>query len=119
TSSPESNQKLYIGNIDAKYLYVKLPDETATDNFNFKEKYLKGMDEKPVYFRFLLNMTKSGAVSANSNDYDYVTGYFEIDEGIITPFEANNSIYVAIPMKTTDMEGGVSGNKQVNPISKA
>lgn len=117
---PTTNTKLYkfSGNKDVKYLYVKLPAETDK-NFDFRSKYLKGIENKPIYFRFLMNMTKAGALSTSSNDYDYVTGYFEID-GTTNIFKAPNGfIYAAIPMKTTDMEGGITGTKQVNPITKA
>ncbi|MDO5969778.1 hypothetical protein Q4Q35_08160 [Flavivirga aquimarina] len=120
SGDPEGNTKLYkfSGNNDAKYLYVKLPDETS-DNIDFKAKYLKGIEDKPMYFRFLMNMTKDGAQSTSSKDYDYVTGYFEMDEEV-NVFTADSEIYAAIPMKTTDVEGGAfGGTKQVNPISKA
>ncbi|GAA3591146.1 thrombospondin type 3 repeat-containing protein [Flavivirga amylovorans] len=122
STDPEGNTRLYkfSGNNDAKYLYVKLPDESS-DNIDFKAKYLKGIEDKPMYFRFLMNMTKDGAQSTASKDYDYVTGYFEMDEDV-NVFQPNGTgpIYAAIPMKTTDVEGGAfGGTKQVNPISKA
>ncbi|PKV51939.1 hypothetical protein ATE84_4039 [Aquimarina sp. MAR_2010_214] len=116
------NTRLYkfSGNKDARYLYVKLPSgETATTDADFRSKYLKGIEGKPVYFRFLMNMTKAGALSDTSNDYDYVTGYFEIDGNTNVFTAPNGSVYAAVPMKTTDMEGGITGTKQVNPISKA
>ncbi|MDY8138494.1 thrombospondin type 3 repeat-containing protein [Aquimarina sp. 2201CG5-10] len=127
-ANPESNSRLYkfSGNNDARYLYVKLPSETDAQGVNFNSKYLKGITDKPVYFRFLMNMTKAGALSINNNDFDYVTGYFELETDPLTGkkkevkvFNANNAVYAAIPMQFSDMEGGVSGNKQVNPISKA
>lgn len=124
TTAPEASQLLYKngyntdGKDEAKYLYIKLPNETDA-TFDFKSKYLKDQDEKPVYFRFLMNMTKAGAISTNSNEFDYVTGYFEMDAEV-NVFQVNGAIYAAIPMKTSDMEGGAfGGNKQVNPISKA
>ncbi|MBQ4819096.1 hypothetical protein [Aquimarina sp. MMG016] len=127
SSDPEGNQKLYKSGFfnvfdgDADYLYIKLPEESLISNAVFEQKYLKGIKDKPVYFRFLMNMTKSGAVSENSSNYDYVTGYFEISKNkSANVFEVQNKgIYAAIPMKMTDMEGGVAGTKQVNPISKA
>ncbi len=121
-TDPEADTRLYKfdGNNDAKYLYVKLPDETTTiTSLAFKAKYLKNQEGKPVYFRFLMNMTKSGALSTASEAFDYVTGYFEMDEAV-NVFEANSAIYAAIPMKTADVEGGAfGGTRQVNPISKA
>lgn len=127
---PESKQTLYkisgepIGNNDARYLYVELPNEsTAITVPKFQNKYLKDIANKPIYFRFLMNMTKKGALNSTSNDYDYVTGYFEIAKDLVahplSVFEQNSKIYAAIPMKFTDMEGGLFGGNSVNPISKA
>ncbi|MFI0428881.1 hypothetical protein [Mariniflexile sp. HMF6888] len=120
-TDPESNQFLYNinGVQEAKYLYVELPDETHT-NFDFNTKYLKGQDNKPIYFRFLMNMTRKGALNTSSRDYDYVTGYFEKD-GNVNVFQPNinGPVYAAIPMKWTPMEGGLNGNSDKNPITKA
>ena len=115
----------FNGNNDANYLFVELPDESDTA-FDFNSKYLKNGGDQPIYFRFLMNMTKEGALDINSKDYDYVTGYFELPKdgnGNVTEnptvFNDNGKIYAAIPMKLTDLEGGVSANRDVNPISKA
>lgn len=135
----EQNNKLYTGlslqrnddgsfSDEARYLYIKLPDEQALITpEEFKAKYLKNQLDKPIYFRFLMNMTKRGAVSKSSKDYDYVTGYFEIDESgndrEITIFGGGNNqpVYAAIPMKFWDMEGVLFGlaKPKVNPISLA
>ncbi len=120
TGNAEDNQLLYKfnGNNEATHLYVLLPDETDT-NFDFNAKYLNGIEDKPIYFRFLLNMNKEGAQSTSSNAYDYVTGYFDRG-GDATVFSANSNIYAAIPMQLTNIEGGLYGTQQdVNPISKA
>lgn len=129
SSNPEAEQRLYkAGFNEAKYLYVKLPEETTEPTSEeFISKYFKSGLEKPIYFRFLMNMTKEGALSETSNDYDYVTGYFELPkdgDGNVTEqptvFTANSAVYAAIPMKTSDIEGGAFGGiKEVNPISKA
>lgn len=118
-NAPESNQFLYGVTGEAEYLYVKLPDETD-DSIDFKRKYLKGIENKPVYFRFLMNMTKKGAQSTSSKDYDYVTGYFEMN-GKVNVFKPANqtSVYAAIRMKLTDIEGGLQGGNDINPITKA
>ena len=120
STNPESNQLLYQGIVPSTYLYVKLEDETSVISSEmFKQKYLKNQDGKPIYFRFLVNMTRRGALNAASSDYDYVTGYFEL-EGDVNVFQDGlGDFYAAIPMKTSDMEGGSSGPSQVNPISKA
>ncbi|WP_308993695.1 thrombospondin type 3 repeat-containing protein [Mariniflexile litorale] len=119
SGSPESDHLLYDGSYEAKYLYVKLPEEnTVITPQEFKEKYLKGQDNKPIYFRFLMNMTRKGALNTASRDYDYVTGYFERD-GDVNVFQQNESIYAAIPMQWTPMEGGLNGDVERNPITKA
>ncbi len=126
-------QKLYTnpyrsdGSNDVKYLYVALPEETDT-NFDFDAKYLKGIkaadpaQNKPIYFRFSLNMTQKGALYPESRDYDYVSGYFLMDPALSTSLfkpDANGPVYAAIPMAWVDLEGGVQGMGDVNPISKA
>lgn len=119
--NPENNTLLYKfdGNNDARYLFVALPDETSTlTSTEFKQKYLKDQEGKPIYFRFFMNMTKAGTVGASQTDFDYVTGYFQTD-GDSQVFEYNGNIYAAIPMQLSDMEGGLGGSNQVNPISKA
>ena len=130
-TNPESNQLLYepLTNLEAKYLYVELPDEDFDDtqltNEVFKEKYLKNIEDKPIYFRFLMNMTRKGALNTSSRDYDYVTGYFELDSDIINNpntsliRKANDKVYGVIPMEWTPMEGGLNGNRDKNPITKA
>ncbi len=135
-TNPDAEQRLYKfnGNNDARYLYLRLPDETtAISSEAFKNKYLKQGENQPIYFRFLMNMTKEGALLESSKDYDYVTGYFklasvpddedddrsETDIHDIDVFTANGAVYAALPMRWTKMEGGVSGGRFVNPISKA
>ncbi len=120
SDDPGRNKLLYKNGYDeARYLYVHLPDETDPNGFDFKSKYFKEQEGKPIYFRFLVNMTKAGALSENSNDFDYVTGYFET-EGEVHIFTANGGlVYAAIPMKWPEMEGGINSNRDVNPISKA
>ncbi len=126
-SNPEAEQRLYkAGSFDeADYIYVKLPDENTTiTNNEFKSKYLKGQTDKPIYFRFLMNMTQDGALSDSHKDYDYVTGYFKIKENetpnVFQVGGSSGSIYAAIPMERSKREGGViNSGKMVNPISKA
>lgn len=122
--NPENNDLLYDGPLEAKYLYVELPNEDPNlSNEAFLNKYLKDQDDKPIYFRFLMNMTKKAAKSINNSDFDYVTGYFQLDNDNIQAnnivFESNNKVYAAIPMAYSELEGGVRGGSDVNPISKA
>ncbi len=103
---------LYDSNNHKKYVYVKLRDDDTSTSTEFINRYLGGTTDQPIYFRFLLNMGE-----ANSEAYDYVTGYFEIDE---TQNIIIHNGYAGIPMRTLDKEGGfVSNIKQVNPIAKA
>ncbi|MFD2433835.1 hypothetical protein ACFSO9_09975 [Mesonia maritima] len=106
---------------DAKYLIVELPESSTLSEAEFKEKYLREHYNKPIYFRFLLNMSKEASNTSNSpNDFDYVEGYFKIDTGLsLKTFASNGKFYGAIPMKFSDLEGGINGGKNVNPISKA
>lgn len=109
---------------DAKYLIVELPEapNTTLTGAEFQEKYLGDQFNKPIYFRFMLNMSKDTGKSTfnnDSNDFEYVTGYFLIDSSIPDTFTDGASVYGIIPMQFTDLEGGVNGGKQINPISKA
>ncbi|PIA77208.1 hypothetical protein BFR04_10545 [Gaetbulibacter sp. 4G1] len=128
-ADPESNQLLYKINQDgsesgeATHLYVELPEETlelSTDDF--KKKYLKEQEEKPIYFRFLLNMTPLGGnnnLTPTGDAFDYVTGYFNLNDNLHTFTAANSKIYAAIPMTSIKIGGGLDPNQKVNPISKA
>ncbi|MEP0266065.1 hypothetical protein [Dokdonia sp.] len=125
--SPTNRNKLYNPdnyNEDARYLIVELP-EAEESVFSFRDKYLGGQEHKPIYYRFLSNM-----VVGESQSYDYVSGYFEVDTqaALETTDGTNNRYYLfsnegkhygAIRMKFSDLEGGVNGTKNVNPISKA
>ncbi|QXP58411.1 hypothetical protein [Olleya sp. HaHaR_3_96] len=125
STNPEGNQKLYntlLPESDATHLYVELQDETISDmpsESEFVEKYLKGIENKPMYFRFLMNMTKKGAKLKSMSDFDYVTGYFQLGSDYKV-FGKNDKVYAAIPMKHTNMEGGlILPGEDVNPITKA
>lgn len=112
-SNDIGNNVLYSGGIHAHYVIVKL--DQACTNASFYEKYLKELRDKNVYFRFLLNMTDPN--NENSDKYDYVTGYLDLDvnsNNIIDPgfncFDIGDNHYAAIKIK---MSSGT------NPISKA
>jgi len=113
------------------YIYVEL-DHKIEESGNtsmaqtFFNKYLKtiGDDENPIYFRFLLNMVNPDPKPGiNETDkYDYVTGYMQLDKKNIDAYafnEFNGKQYVAIPLKKVRKEDGFNGDKTVNPISKA
>ncbi len=117
----ENNNQLYGGlGGSARYVVVEVPNTPGltTDEQvrnDFIEHYLGDHYDKPIYFKYLLNMT-----NANAYEYDYVTGYFNIDKAAsIGVINKNGKRYVALPMALTNLEGGVSGSSNVNPISKA
>lgn len=104
------------GTNHAKYLYVELGNADAVDPIeaesNFKKVYLQDSIGRPVYFRFLLNMTE--------NRSDFVSGYFLINQSKNINVEVQaGKTYAAIPLKSLTRDGGVSGSGNVNPISKA
>ena len=121
TAAGLNNTTLYNGGLHAKYLYVDLGAEKdpvtqernpTTTVAEFKKRYLSQQENKPVYFRFLLNMTDEAWQK------DYVSGYFYVD-GNVQILPQTGTTYAAIPMKSLNMEGGISGGSDVNPISKA
>ena len=117
-----TTQSLYDNDGHHKYLYVQLSDGAlpdVPDGQAFRDSYLKGYEDEPIFFRFLLNMKKNTA-----SLYDYVEGYFLIDQdriGDINVFQHPDSdaTYVALPMEFLDLEGISNNGQSVNPISKA
>lgn len=91
-----------------RYIYVKVANEGMSSS-DFKDKYLAENINKPIYFKFLLNM--------NDHKSDYVSGYFEIDQNL--PINVNDSGVAAIPLRFLRKDGGLTANQEVNPISKA
>lgn len=117
--SPGTDQELNANELyntgSKKYIYVDLgvlDDSTPIPDENtFKKHYLSENEGKPIYFKFLLNM-------ASGDMYDYVTGYFEVNDHFKV-FEHGSHTYVSIPLKFLPRDGGISGGTLVNPISKA
>ncbi|MDY8138480.1 hypothetical protein [Aquimarina sp. 2201CG5-10] len=102
----------------AEYIFAKLSDDVLPlSEQEFKDRYLGDQIDKPIQFRFLLQM-----VAGQSEQFDYVSGYFEIDQDIPIKIvsESGRGTYAAIPMKKLKREGGlINSNKDVNPITKA
>lgn len=126
-NSGNASNKLYesivslgnnINNENKEYVWVEVDDHfESTDEAIevFKEAYLGDLIDKPIYFRFLLNMNKRVA-----HNYDYVTGYFEVNKQ--KTFKAKiaaDHTSVGIPIKLRKLEGGVRGGDLVNPIAKS
>lgn len=108
------------------YLYVQVPDETYEDlsSDEYKEMFLSNLEDNILQFRFFVNMTKAGgngSGSVNGLPFEYISGYAELDMtrecGMY--MDANDSKFLSVPIKTVNIEGGVTPNQQVNPISKA
>ncbi len=101
------------------HLYVEIPSEVTEDQF--RNKMIAPLIDQPVYFRFLLNIRKEGALGSIKNDasFDYVTGYLFIDTlESCTVFSNNNKKYAAIPIQKSSIEGRHQ-DQDINPISKA
>ncbi|SED04705.1 hypothetical protein SAMN04489761_4092 [Tenacibaculum sp. MAR_2009_124] len=111
TSSEITNNTLYNNNQENKYIYVKIPEA-------FKNKevadFIGGLEEEPIYFKFLLNMTKTYVYQ-----YDYVSGYLHLDDSrSVLKFTDNTDEYLSIPMRFLRLDGK-EGDPPINPISKA
>jgi hypothetical protein len=100
----------------SKYLYIKLDKPVGLQEFN--DKYIKQLQSKPIYFRFLVNMSDPNPLpGANTTDkYDYVTGYLNLDNDIKI-FDGGTT--VAIKIKSVNKGDGLNAGSDVNPISKA
>jgi len=74
-----SSENLYNGNTHTNYVYVQIKDYEDQDysEEDFQNDYLEENINKPIYFRTLLNMVKN-----SSSQYDYVSGYFEINRNL-------------------------------------
>jgi len=118
--------------LEARFLYIKLPEEDNAITWTaFEEKYLADIfsyQKGLVQFRFLLNMNKEGGLDGsgwdNDGTFDYVSGYFELlHKGSIFTYDADNDgtdeTYASVRTKLVDLEGGVSGGADVNPIAKS
>jgi hypothetical protein len=88
------------------WMFVNLRQKVA-DASAFYNQYLKGIDQ--LYFRTKVDVTNSG-------DYEYVTGYGEIDDYDLI---INGNEYIgAIKLKSVGIKDNNQGD-QVNPIPKA
>ncbi|UMY66244.1 MULTISPECIES: hypothetical protein [unclassified Flavobacterium] len=107
-----SSTSLYTSSGHKKYIVVKLPPQVGLTPNQVVERYTKGLDKENVYFNFLVNMTDS--------DYDYVSGYFKMENnknGLHPEYQSSSGL-LFIPMKMIDKEGG-NGTGDSSPISVA
>jgi len=130
-----------VANGPKRYLYIAVDDNsslTATD-------YLEDLEEAPIYFRFLMNLTQMGgghvvggtasAVSEDIAKYDYVTGYLQYRSTDFNTdgYDGNAAIFdgpsgsgyriLSLPVEVVKKEGGLFNSSgltnNVHPISKA
>ncbi|WP_422103848.1 hypothetical protein [Winogradskyella sp.] len=124
-----ADHRLYGDDVlDNNYIAIQLlePLESYANNESldnqideFIGKYLGEHIDKPIYYKFLLNMETGSSCSK-----DYVEGYFNVatPETPDIRLHDNHPDYghiALIRIETQDIEGGVNGNRQVNPIAKA
>jgi hypothetical protein len=106
--------QLYNGGNHRKWLAIELPQTPTLTSQEFRELYLGEFIDQPLFFRFLLNMTRNGNCT-----YDYVEGYANIDTSNLNDIIVDTDGYGLIPLEFEDLEGGISGGTQVNPIAKS
>lgn len=95
--------------INSRYIFVRINGDGVNNEDEFKNKYLRQLQNQPIFFRVLLNMH-----NANPQKYDYVTGYLEIQtHEVVNP----NVVKLGVKMVGVDRES--TSSSSVNPISKA
>jgi hypothetical protein len=106
--------KLYEGDNHYRFLYVKLSDQNIASDYDtytkFIDNYLKENLNKPIQFKFMLNMT------FNQSQYEYVSGYLKIANAAqikVKYIEGATIAAIPVEMLTRDRDG------LVNPIAKA
>lgn len=118
-ASPARVPLMTSGNYNSKsyYVYFKLKTPVASGSIRdvIYNNYLGG-NLQNIYFRFLADVT-------NNNDYEYVSGYFDIDDNASGGFggaglSGGNYEYGWLKLKTVPI-GDRQGSDACNPISKA
>jgi hypothetical protein len=109
TPANNSDRLYTLGGGHNRFIYVQTNDPSITAQ-QFRDNYLSENMYKPIYFKFLLSM--------HASSYEYVSGYFEIDQQRVQEMQANNGI-VSLPLKFLRKDGGFTGSDQVNPIAKS
>jgi hypothetical protein len=116
-SDLQNKNILYNGDNHNKFLYVKLGDNDISSGLTaqvFKDRYLKENLNKPIQFKFMLNM------SDNAAQYEYVGGYFKIDNRQQIGINYNTTLNATIASIPVEFLSKDKGNRNiVNPIAKA
>lgn len=118
-NSTLGNNLLYNNNSVSNFIHVELPNEDSNlpliDNATFIDKYLSEIIDKPIFFKFMLQMKKN-------RNYDFVSGYFHVDqtkEDEINVFSNNSKVYAAIPVRLVHKNKSEFDANGENPFSKA
>ncbi|MFD2561234.1 hypothetical protein [Aquimarina rubra] len=112
--------ELYDKNDHTDYLYIKISDErqeiTSEHIQDFKDNYIGDQINKPIFFRFLLNMVNP---RKSKDQYDYVSGYLQLNSDI-NLVSNDDGTFAILQIKKVEKEGGWVGNiLPVNPITKS
>lgn len=100
-----------------QYIYVEIPNPTempgsqSYTHKDFRDDFLKGIVGDVMFFRFLVDVAKG--------NYEYVSGYAEVETGGIAQYENGYPKYGYIKLKNAKTGDWQNKNEQVNPISKA
>ncbi|MCO6147927.1 hypothetical protein [Flavobacterium sp. NRK1] len=113
-----TNNQLFTSTSVSDRIYIKIPETTVLNATQFKDKYIKNLQNEELFFKALLNMSPK---ASNAEQYDYVSGYFKIDPS--RSYKLTNLIsggfYASIPVKLVNIGDGFSSSDYTNPISKA
>lgn len=92
-----------------EYITLEKPAGFSGNADEFKNTFLKGLANQSIYFRCLVNMSKS------KEHYDYVTGYLNLKTNNVTDLGDCFNVEVELVNKGD----GASADLKVNPIAKA
>lgn len=110
---------LYDGSTENEYLFFKLNKPITGGNAKeiIKQQYLtdeNGKMLKELYFNFHTNLSMNTGGTVSGENYEYVSGYVEID-----PEEYGVSIHSGYGyIKVTKISQGDAGITKINPITK-
>jgi hypothetical protein len=113
-----AGSQLITGSANNVYLVFKLTNPSASySDAQFYKDYLDGINQ--LHFKFMVDITQS------SKNFEYVSGYCDIDYGAANPygvFKASNTAtnyeYGYVKIKEVNI-GDRSSSASVNPIAKA